>query len=183
MNRLALSGAVAAVVVAAFVVGRSWPDADSRGGQTPILSRGQTPSAGLTPSDAEAGEAADRMRLAAITDHLEQSERLLIDFVNAGGQVVDVGVEQAIAADLIDTNRLYREAADGAGDAMIADVLDALERSLIEIAHGPSTLSPADFDKLRMRLDAASLLFKVRVLSDELRDRELSTVKPLRKEV
>jgi hypothetical protein len=185
MNRLVLSGAVAAMVIAAFLVGRGGltPTRDGgqpssvaeiEGGQTPIPSRGLTPT--------EAGDAADRMRTAAIADHLEQSERLLLDFVNAGGQVVDVSTEQSMAADLIDANRLYREAADGAGETMIADVLDALERSLIEIAHGPSTLSPADFNKMRMRLDAASLLFKVRVLSDELRDRDISTVKPLRKD-
>jgi hypothetical protein len=53
----------------------------------------------------------------------------------------------------------------------------------MEISHGPSTLSLADFNKTRMRMDAAALLFKVRVLSDELHEREVSTPKPPRKAV
>ena len=51
-------------------------------------------------------------------------------------------------------------------------MLDELERSLLEIVHGPSTLTPAELQALRVRLDAAALLFKVRVLHDELRGRE-----------
>jgi hypothetical protein len=169
----ALAGAVAAMIVAAFFAGRAWPH---RGG----AANGNGAGRGETAAVSAPAGASDRVRLAAIGDHLEQSERLLLDFVNAGGQVVDVTPQQALAAELVDANRIFREAATGAGDAMIADVLDALERSLIEIAHGPSTLSPNDFRKMRLRLDAAALLFKVRVLSDELHDREVSDRKPLK---
>jgi hypothetical protein len=51
-------------------------------------------------------------------------------------------------------------------------VLDDLERSLIEIVHSPSRISAADLEQIRRRIDAAALLFKVRVMSDELRNRE-----------
>ena len=51
-------------------------------------------------------------------------------------------------------------------------VLDELERSLLEIVHTPSQATAAHLDQLRRRIDAASLLFKVRVLGDELRQRE-----------
>jgi hypothetical protein len=168
-NRVALGGALAALVVAAFLTGRAWP----------IHHDSPTPAARTVAAlvtDTSSTDVSDRMRMAAIGDHLEQSERLLLDFVNAGGQVVDVSGEQVMAADLIDANRLYREAASSAGDTGVADVLDALERSLIEIAHGPSTLSRADFNRTRTRQDAAALLFKVRVLSDELHEREISPV-------
>ena len=47
-----------------------------------------------------------------------------------------------------------------------------LERNLIEIVHSPSQISAADLEQIRRRIDAASLLFKVRVMSDELRQRE-----------
>jgi len=82
------------------------------------------------------------------------------------------------AADLIDANRLYRAAASRAGDAMIADVLDDLERRLLEIVHGPSNPTLAQLNQLRLRLDAATLLFKVRVLHDELRERETAPAIP-----
>jgi hypothetical protein len=114
-----------------------------------------------------AADPADRVRMAAISDHLEESERVLLDFVNAGGRVVDVSGQKTLASELIETNRLYREAATSAGDAIVADVLDELERSLIEIAHAPSTISPDDFDGTRTRIDAADVVFKMRVLTDE----------------
>jgi hypothetical protein len=170
---LALQLALGALIVVAFVAGREWPRTET----ARMVPAARQPAAAGVPGSTDA---ADRIRMAAIGDHLEQSERLLIDFVNAGGPVVDVSSQQALAADLVDANRFYREAATSAGDETVADVLDALERNLIEIAHGPSTLSPADFNKMRMRLDAAALLFKVRVLSDELHEREISTAKPPR---
>ena len=54
----------------------------------------------------------------------------------------------------------------------VASVLDELERNLIEIVHSPSRISAADLEQIRRRIDAAALLFKVRVMSDELRERE-----------
>ena len=56
--------------------------------------------------------------------------------------------------------------------AGINPMLDELERNLIEIVHSPSRISAADLEQIRRRIDAASLLFKVRVMSDELRQRE-----------
>ena len=54
----------------------------------------------------------------------------------------------------------------------MATVLDDLERNLLEIVHSPSRISAADLEQIRRRIDAAALLFKVRVMSDELRQRE-----------
>ena len=54
----------------------------------------------------------------------------------------------------------------------MAAVLDDLERSLLEIVHRPSPIRAVDLDQIRRRIDAAALLFKVRVMSDELRQRE-----------
>ena len=163
--QLATGGAIAAVVVAAFFIGQTW--------SRPPAER---PSAALSaPSAAVVSlDPTDRIRMAAISDHIEESERLLVDFVNAGGQVVDITDQQELASQLVDANRYFREASAGAGDTVVADVLDSLERSLMEIAHGPARLTPDEFKQTRTRLDAAGLLFKLRVLADELRDREAS---------
>ena len=56
----------------------------------------------------------------------------------------------------------------------MAGVLEDLERNLLEVIHSPSKITAADLDDVRQRIDAASLLFKVRVLGDELRQREQS---------
>jgi hypothetical protein len=130
-----------------------------------------------TPSASAAREAAiDRVLYAAIGDHLERSERVLLDLANASDGTIEIAGEQAWAEDLIAANRLYRESAAQAGNEDIALVLDDLERSLLDIVHEPSTMSRRQLEALQVRLDAAALLFKMRVLADELRDREQTPV-------
>ena len=84
----------------------------------------------------------------------------------------DISTAQGWADDLLSTSRLYRQDAIEAGEQSVATVLDDLERSLLEIVHSPSRISAADLEQIRRRIDAAALLFKVRVMSDELRERE-----------
>jgi hypothetical protein len=156
------AAAVATLVVSAFVAGRMWPLA-------PVA-----PTVRAVVDSAEAGE---RVRLAAIGDHLERSERVLLDLVNADDRA-DLSAQQTSAADLVDSNRLYRDAATRAGDSLVAAVLDDLERSLLDIVHGPSSPTPAELEAARTRLDAAALLFKVRVLADELHEREIAPMQP-----
>ena len=84
----------------------------------------------------------------------------------------DISTEQRWADDLLTTSRLYRQDAVDAGEQSVAAVLDELERSLLEIVNSPSKISAADLEQIRRRIDAAALLFKVRVMSDELRQRE-----------
>jgi hypothetical protein len=119
-----------------------------------------------------------RARTVAIIDHLERSERVLLDLANAGASDVDVSEEQAWAAELVDANRLYRDAAAQAGESTTALVLDDLERSLLDIVHAPAKLTPTELEDVRARLESAALLFKVRVLSNELRERETASSAP-----
>jgi hypothetical protein len=172
-NRLALAGAAAVIVLAAFIAGLSWPRADRPS---------QPTNAAADPSPSTARpDAGERVRLAAVGDHLEESERVLLDFVNAYGtadEPADVSAQQEWAADLISANRIYRDASTAAGDQIVAAVLDELERNLLELVHGPAMLTPQELDQIRLRLDAAALLFRVRVLSDRLREREVASSTP-----
>jgi hypothetical protein len=161
---VAAAAAVVVLVLGAFVAGR--------------LSPLGAPSAPTAASAVDVTGSEARVRLAATGDHLERSERVLLDLVNAEGPTVDLTDQQAWAADLIDSNRLYREAATRAGDTLVANVLDDLERSLLEIVHGPSMPRPAELDEVLTRGDAAALLFKVRILADELHERETAPVQP-----
>ena len=166
----ALAAAAVVLMAVAFLAGRLWPAGPA-----------SQPAIGVVERTGSAAPGADgRVRLAAIGDHLERSERVLLDLMNAQGERVDVSDQQVWSAELIDSNRLYRDAATQAGDLMIASVLDDLERSLLDVVHGPSTMTPAQLDEVRTRVDAAALLFKVRVLADELHEREAAPV-PLRK--
>lgn len=114
---------------------------------------------------------ADRILVSDVADHLERSERVLTDIMNTSNPG-DISMAQGWAADLLTTSRLYRQDAVEAGEQSIATVLDDLERNLLEIVHSPSKISAADLEQLRRRIDAAALLFKVRVMGEQLRDRE-----------
>ena len=76
------------------------------------------------------------------------------------------------AQELISETRLYRQTAAATGNTPIAAILDELERLLLDIAHGPSRLSPAELAKLRARLTAESILFKIRVVNANVRSQE-----------
>ena len=164
-DRLALAGAFTVLLLAAFVAGRWWSATNA-----PAPTVGSF--AVLAPSPAAANDdSRQRILLTSVADHLDRSERVLTDFMNApaGG---DLSAEQRWAEDLVVTSRLYRQDAVQSGEASVALVLDDLERSLLEIVHTPSRATAARLDEIRRRIDAASLLFKVRVLGNELRQRE-----------
>ena len=173
-GRLAFAAAAAMLVLGAFVAGRIWarPPASA-----PAISAPQAAVAPPTPATgAIAGTAAastdsrQRILLTSVADHLDRSERILTDIMNAPRG--DISAAQRWADDLLGASRLYRQDASDAGEGSVASVLDDLERSLLEIVHSPSRISAADLEQIRRRIDAASLLFKVRVMSDDLRQRE-----------
>jgi len=161
-ERLALVAATATLVIAAFVAGRFW----SAPSQPPAMV-----TSTQIPEDANKSGFRERLLVTSVADHLDRSERVLADIMNARGPG-DISAEQRWAEDLLSTSRLYRQDATELGERSVAEVLDDLERSLIEIVHSPSPIDAADLDAIRRRIDAAALLFKVRVMSDELRERE-----------
>ena len=164
-------GLAAAVllVMAAFVGGRAWQRAVTPVDMTAV--NGGNPANREHPENLDHREnRANLILLTSVADHLEQSERVLSDIMNAPRG--DISAEQRWADDLLDASRLYRQDALDAGEQSVAAILDDLERSLVEIVNSPAKISAADLDQIRRRIDAASLLFKVRVMSDELRQRE-----------
>lgn len=161
-ERLVLAAA-AALVLAAFIVGQRWPQQPARLSSVPVEQASSAP--------ADTSDVRRRVLLTSVADHFDRSERVLTEIVNASDRS-DISSEQEWADDLLTANRLYRQDAVDSGEYSVASVLDDLERSLLEIVHSPSQISAADLDHIRRRIDAAALLFKVRVMSDELRQRE-----------
>lgn len=162
--RWAMAGGLAGVLLAAFVAARFWP-APAPPGRVATVG-------GADPRE--------RILLLAVGDHLEQTQMVLIELVNAeGADPVDISAARSQAADLVSDNRLYRRTAEGVGDARIADVLDELERVLIEVARSPSEVSRQDLQAIVDSIDAGGLLFKVRIVGQEVREREEAAVAPL----
>jgi anti-sigma factor RsiW len=125
------------------------------------------------------GAIRERVVLAALGEHLDRTERTLVELVNAedGGRV-DISAEQAWARDLLEANRLYRQAAQGANAPALSQVLDDLEPVLLEIANSPARVTSEEFRALRERIEARSLVFKVRVTGADVRARQRALLRP-----
>jgi hypothetical protein len=167
-QRLALVGGVAVLVTAAFVAGRFWPPPPTGTGPGP------------TPV-ADAGAVRERILLVAVGDHLDRSQMVLLELVNAderdtAGGGLDISGEQKRAEELVESNRLYRQTAEHQGDAAVVSVLDDLERALLEIAHSPSKPTGPQLQAIQQRIAARGLLLKVRVVNSEVRERQKGAV-------
>lgn len=118
------------------------------------------------------GPIRERILLVAVGDHLERSQMVLAELVNAKPDLgMDISGERQRAEDLISENRLYRQTALRSGDTAVAGVLDELERVLIEIAHSPAKLSSPELEQIRSRIEAEGIVFKVRVVGSNIRER------------
>jgi len=162
LPRLALAGGLALLLVGTFFAGRFW----------------SKPAPHATPSIAESSQALspqarERVLLREIGDHLERSQLALIELINTrtnGG--MDISAEQILARELASMNRLFRRTATDAGEPGMAGVLEELELVLVEVANGPAKLSADEFAALRQRIGADGLLFKVKVVTAQVRAKE-----------
>ena len=159
--RLAFATGVVLLIGAAFVAGR--------------MTRTAGPG-GAAPQSAE--QVRERILLVDLGDHLDRSQMLLVELVRAGDSTgdVDISTERARAEQLVAVNRLYRQTALSTGDANMASVLDDLERVLVDIAASPPTMSQEDLRSVRRRIDSKELLFKVRVVSSQVRERQQAAI-------
>ena len=158
----ALAGGVAALVLAAFVAGRVSSTNPANGTTTPP---------GVVDNNVEPG----RVLHAEVGDHLDRTQMMLQELANAETDHADVLMgEQIRAVDLVSTNRLIRQSAEQNGDVVIADVLEDLERVLMEIANAPANASSNDLTDLQSRITDEDLLFRLRVIASEMRQRTLN---------
>jgi hypothetical protein len=139
-QRIVIPAGLAASLVLAFLLGRH-----------------------TRPPAAEEGAVRERILLVAVGDHLERSEVLLLELLNAEDPKAPAEAEELLAE-----NRLYRQAALRAGDGGIASVLDELERVLVEAAAAPAP--GAGLEELRQRIESHGLVLKVRKVGTRLRD-------------
>ena len=117
-------------------------------------------------------QAAQRVVVVVLTDHLDRSERMLVQLEHAASNDPRDNTElQAEARDLLASNRLYRVTASNAGDPQMAGALDHLEGVLAEIANDPN-LSAADIERVRKDMNTKGILFEIRVLRARGSDQE-----------
>jgi hypothetical protein len=145
---LVLAGACMLGIAAAFIGGSRWE-----------RSRNQ-PSQAMNPA-----EKRERVVFVILNDHLDRSERLLVQLDHAGEERGELdGSLQAEARQLLPDNQLYRRAISSQGDPIMTAALDQLERVLLEIANAPEKLSGDDIARIEQAMNTDSLLFQIRVL-------------------
>ena len=162
----AAAALVLAVALAGYGIVRvTWkPAAD--------VARGRAASGAAATSKGESDRGRERVLLAALNDHFQQSELLLVELMNAPESGGDLAFERRTADDLLDSSRLYRASAQESGNPRLAAMLQDLESVLVEIARSPAPVNRNDFNSLRARIDGDSLLFKVRAVSRQIQDRQ-----------
>jgi hypothetical protein len=161
-KRLGALASMAALLVIAFLTGR-------------ITKQGPTGN-----DVANKDQTRERILVVAVGEHLGRSEMMLVELSNAEPadpkqKRVNISAEQRRAEDLLGENRLYRQTALQEGDNALASVLDELERVLLDVAHSPEEVTPAQLEKIRQKIEAQGILFKVRVVGRELQQRQKAT--------
>jgi hypothetical protein len=162
-RHLLAATAVLALVVVAFFAGRrtkptTAPEIASRGGAS----------------------MREKVLLLAVGEHLGRSEMMLTELSNTEAsrsqeKLIDISAEQKRAEDLLRENRLYRQTAMEQGDTAVASVLDELERVLLDVSHTPDQVSRAQLLSIQQRIAADGILFKVRVMGQQLEQRQRAT--------
>jgi hypothetical protein len=159
--RWAFAAAAAALVAVAFVAGR-WSGA-------PVAPPPASETAAvLPPRDVQ-----ERVLLVAAGDHFDRTQMVLAELVNADpAQAGILDADRARAADLVSTNRVIRQSAAAAGDDVMEGLLEDLERVLLEVANGGGDDTAAELEMLKTRIESRGILFRLRVVTSDVRQRE-----------
>ena len=161
--------AAAAMLVIAFLGGIVWHQRTMQSVGAGALAGAGAPGSGrahtIAPVAADQAKP-NQILLVVVGDHLDQSERMLLEVVNADAhRSLDMSEESKRAEDLVSSNRMYRLTAAQRGETRIASLLADLEPVLLELAHSGKSLTPGEVGALQKRIDDKGLLFKVRVMN------------------
>lgn len=165
LPRWALAAGAAALAIGSFTLGRVW-------GPAPVPSTDVASGVSRT-APADARVASERLLRSEVEEHLERSQRVLVELANADdSSPVVLASDRAQAADLVADGRLYRRTAERIGDTETRDLLEDVERVLVEIANGPEDETSNDLSGVRARISNQDLIFRLRVMTAEMRARE-----------
>jgi hypothetical protein len=149
---LAAGAALAACLILAFSVGRRLGHVEE---QTLSASQRQ-----------------ERVLLTALGEHLGRSRVTLVELKNREVSDEDLKNLQAAAENLVTASRLFRAAAERAGEGQIAGVMEETERLLLRFAAAPDAEAKHELDGLREKVDSRDLLFRLQVMEAQVEKRE-----------
>jgi hypothetical protein len=148
--------ACALLVVGAFLAGRQWEQ--------------KKPSTSVARNDSQARQ---RVVLVILGDHLDRSERLLVELKHADASNTEmVSPMREEARNLLAANRQCLQSAAQIDDPALAKFLDRLGRVLAQLANEPGGLSSSTITRLQNEMNTDGLLFEIRVLRSRVPDRQ-----------
>ncbi|MDQ6801932.1 MAG: hypothetical protein M3041_13980 [Acidobacteriota bacterium] len=166
--------AAAAVLAIAFFAGQWWHAHNIAPANVATINAAAGKVAAASQADSQ-----NRILFVVVSDHLDSSERMLLQVVNSDSKRgLDLTNERGRAEELVASNRIYRQTAEQHGNDRLASVLSDLEPVLLEIAHSDGKLSPDEASALQKRIDSKGLLFKVRVISAQTSGHETPAAPP-----
>jgi hypothetical protein len=162
---LSYAAACALLVAGAFQAGRMW---DQRQTQSTAANHPAQPQ-----PQAHQAPPAEHVVVVVLSDHLDQSERLLVELKH-----VDADSEEMVsplrdeARALLAANRICRKDATKSDDAALKMALARLDHVLAELAAQRGHPDPATITRLQDEMSADGLLFDVRVLRSRIPDEQ-----------
>jgi hypothetical protein len=151
---LSYAAACTALATCTFIGGRLW---ERKHAQTVAGNHSQQKQ----PSVAQSPQ---RVVVVVLSDHLDRSERLLMELKHAdAGSAEMLSPLRDEARSLLAANRVCRQKAKH-DDPALTTALDDLDRLLAELANQPGDLNSASITRLQDEMNADRLLFEVRVL-------------------
>ena len=146
------------LVAGAFMAGRMW---EQRQQPRIAIAKPATP------------EVKQHVVVVVLSDHLDRSERLLVELKHAdAGSAEMVSPMRDEARSLLAANRICRQNAVQAGDPALETALDHLDRLLGELANQPGGLNNATIARLQEEMNEDGLLFEVRVLRSRIPNKQ-----------
>jgi anti-sigma-K factor RskA len=150
---LSVAAACALLVAAAFYAGRLWEH------------RNPPPAVVSHP----APTVQQRVVVVVLSDHLDRSERLLVQLKHADADDTQLATPlRDEARSLLVANRKCRQEAENAGDPALTNALDHLNQLLNGLANQPGGLNADAIARLQAQMNQDGLLFEVRVLRSRI---------------
>jgi hypothetical protein len=160
---LGFAAACALLVAGGFFAGSLW---ESKHPQQ-AAARNPSPAAGSNTG----AQAQPRVVVVVLSDHLDRSERFLVELKHADLDNSGTGTPlRDEARSLLAANRLCRKNVAPDDDPALSTALDHLDRLLAEAANSPGRLNGAALARLQEEMNGDGLLFEVRVLRSRSTD-------------
>ena len=164
LRGIGYAAACALLVSCALYAGRIWEQ------------KTQQPMAKVEP---KASQAKQPIVVVVLDDHLDRSERFLVQLKHADMDSAQMASPlRDEARSLLAANRVCRKNLVKTSDPELATALDHLDSLLAEAANEPGGLNAGSIAKLQDEMNADALLFEVRVLRTRITDHARSGDNP-----